>query len=40
MDNLDPKFIKAFVVEYHFEERQKFKIEVYDIDDFEKNAPL
>lgn len=40
MDNLDPKFIRAFVVEYHFEERQKFKIEVYDVDDFDKNAPL
>jgi hypothetical protein len=40
MDNLNPKFITCFTVEYHFEERQKFKVEVYDIDDFEKNAPL
>lgn len=40
MDSLNPKFIKNFQVEYHFEERQKFKIMVYDIDDFTKNASL
>mmetsp|Transcript_3469 Transcript_3469/g.2470 ORF Transcript_3469/g.2470 Transcript_3469/m.2470 type:complete len:91 (-) Transcript_3469:2056-2328(-) len=40
MDNLDPKFIKSFVVEYHFEERQKFKVEVYDMDDSNPNVAL
>lgn len=40
MDNLSPNFIKSFTVEYHFEERQKFKVEVYDIDDFSEHAPL
>jgi hypothetical protein len=40
MDNLDPKFVKSFTVEYKFEERQKFKVEVYDVDDFSPNAPL
>jgi hypothetical protein len=40
MDNLNPKFIKNFVLDYYFEERQKLKVEVYDMDDFDKNAPL
>lgn len=40
MDNLDPKFVTSFQVEYHFEERQKFKIDAYDVDDFSPNAPL
>lgn len=40
MDNLNPKFIKSFSVEYHFEEKQKFKIAVYDVDDFSPNASL
>lgn len=40
MDNLDPKFITSFTIDYHFEERQKLKIEVYDIDDFSANATL
>ena len=40
MDNLNPKFIKSFQVEYKFEERQKFKIKVFDIDDFSKTAAL
>lgn len=39
MDNLDPKFVTSFTVEYFFEERQKFKVEVYDMDDFSENAP-
>ena len=40
MDNLNPKFVKSFSVDYHFEEHQKFKVEVYDVDDFDKAAPL
>lgn len=40
MDNLNPNFVKGFQVDYKFEERQKFKIEAYDVDDFSQNAPL
>eukprot|EP00347_Sterkiella_histriomuscorum_P017569 403348833 len=40
MDNLNPKFIKSFSVEYKFEERQRFKVSVYDVDDFSNNASL
>lgn len=40
MDNLDPKFIKNFQVEYRFEERQRFRIKVFDVYDFSKSAPL
>ena len=40
MDNLNPKFIKSFTVEYRFEERQKFKVAVYDVDDFSEKASL
>jgi hypothetical protein len=40
MDNLNPKFVTSFTVEYHFEEHQKFKVEVFDIDDFNKGASL
>lgn len=35
-DSLNPKFIKNFQVEYRFEERQRFMIKVYDVDDFNK----
>lgn len=40
MDNLNPIFVKGFQVEYKFEERQRFKVEAYDVDDFTPNAPL
>ena len=40
MDNLNPKFIKSFSVEYKFEERQRFKVCVYDVDDFDEKASL
>ena len=40
MDNLNPKFVTSFTVDYYFEERQKFKVEVYDMDDFGPKAPL
>jgi C2 domain len=33
-DSLNPRFIKGFQIEYRFEERQKFKIAIYDVDDF------
>ncbi|XP_065898751.1 copine-9-like [Dysidea avara] len=32
-DNLDPKFAKTFVLDYHFEEVQTFRVAVYDADD-------
>jgi hypothetical protein len=34
MDNLDPKWVTSFEVPYHFEKREYYKVEVYDIDDF------
>ena len=34
MDNLNPIWIKSFDVQYHFEQRENYKVEVYDIDDF------
>jgi GGDEF domain-containing protein len=34
MDSLDPEWVKCFEVPYKFEETQKFKVVVYDIDDF------
>lgn len=39
-DSLNPEFIKNFQVEYRFEERQRFKIKVFDVDDFSDKAPL
>lgn len=35
MDNLDPSWVKSFDVQYHFERRDNYKVEVYDIDDFD-----
>ncbi|XP_031566337.1 copine-8-like isoform X2 [Actinia tenebrosa] len=32
MDNLNPDFVKTFVIHYFFEEVQKLKFEVYDVD--------
>lgn len=32
-DNLDPAWVKSFDVQYHFEQRETFKVEVYDVDD-------
>ena len=34
MDNLNPEWVKCFDVPYKFEEKQIFRITVYDIDDF------
>ena len=39
-DSLNPKFIRNFTVEYHFEERQRFRIKVFDVDDFSEHASL
>ena len=33
MDNLNPAWVKSFDVQYHFERREMYKVEVYDIDD-------
>lgn len=32
-DNLNPKFITPIVVDYHFEQSDRCKLEVYDVDD-------
>jgi hypothetical protein len=32
-DNLNPKFVTTVAAEYHFEQQEKFKVEVYDVDD-------
>lgn len=34
MDNLSPQWVKQFDVQYNFEVRELYKIEVYDVDDF------
>jgi hypothetical protein len=34
MDNLDPIWVKSFEVQYNFEVRENYKVEVYDVDDF------
>ena len=34
MDSLEPKWVKSFEVQYHFEKREFHKAVVYDIDDF------
>ena len=34
MDNLAPVWIKSFDVQYHFEQRENYKVEVYDVEDF------
>jgi hypothetical protein len=33
MDNLSPAWVKSFDVQYHFEQREQFKVDVYDVDD-------
>ena len=33
MDNLNPTWVKSFDVQYHFEKRENYKAEVYDVDD-------
>ena len=35
MDNLDPKWVKSFEVQYFFEKREFYKAVVYDVDDFD-----
>lgn len=34
MDNLSPQWVKQFDVTYNFEVREQYKVEVYDVDDF------
>jgi len=36
-DNLNPEFAKKFVIEYFFEESQKLKFELYDVDSNSRN---
>ena len=32
-DNLSPSWVKSFDVQYNFERREQYKVEVYDVDD-------
>ena len=32
-DNLNPEFVKKILVDFHFEQSELFKVEVYDSDD-------
>ena len=32
-DNLNPEFVKKILVDFHFEQTEMFKVEVYDSDD-------
>jgi hypothetical protein len=34
MDNLSPQWVKQFDVQYNFEVRETYKVEVFDVDDF------
>ena len=33
MDNLSPHWVKSFDVQYNFEKRESYRVEVYDVDD-------
>eukprot|EP00794_Sanderia_malayensis_P006163 gene6163-6874_t len=37
MNNLNPEFTKSFIIDYFFEEIQKLKFEVYDVDSESRN---
>ncbi len=32
-DNLNPEFVKKIIVDFHFEQSENYKLEVYDSDD-------
>ena len=34
MDTMNPKWVKSFEVQYHFEKREYYKAVVYDVEDF------
>ena len=40
MDSLEPVWVKSFDVQYHFEKRETYKAEVYDVDDEANHANL
>lgn len=31
-DNLNPEFVRKIMVDFHFEQQEKYKVEVYDSD--------
>jgi len=35
VDSLEPKWVKSFEVQYHFEKREFYKAVVFDVDDFD-----
>ena len=32
-DNLNPKWVESFEIEYQFEQQENYKVFVYDVDD-------
>ena len=40
MDNLNPQWVRSFDLTYKFEERQRLRFQVYDVDNFEAHVPL
>ena len=39
-DNLAPEWVKSFDVQYHFEQRENYRVEVYDVDDLNNITAL
>ena len=39
-NTLDPKWVKEFIIEYHFEEVQPLQFVIYDVDTDYKNTPV
>lgn len=33
MDNLSPSWVKSFDVQYNFEKRENYRVDIYDVDD-------
>lgn len=36
MDNLNPQWVTSFDVQYQFEKREAYRVDVYDVNDYEK----
>jgi hypothetical protein len=40
MDNLNPQWVKSFDLHYKFEKREFYRVDVYDVEDFENPNQL
>lgn len=40
MNSLNPDFSRKIKLDYYFEELQKLKFEIYDVDNFDGETPL